>query len=792
MSIYSGFSTRKQEYEYNICVDQILSLLSTRTIKHICGEKVDEDKFRKIFKKLFKILQKMEVHKYLNPKFSETLSSLGRVLKIKILDPLKISAKDSKTDLREFGVKSTQQQQNNLVVINNQQQGNNNVNNIHLINTTTRCSSVNKDMPSSSFQQRPMSMEMRSRATYSKRYIPQSQQGILPIKENIKYSNQHQILINNVINVNKQEEDPLQNNLNKLYQPPSISNNQKSSHFNIVSEEKTVNTSNGELFKENNNKEEDLFTLSQVTNKKYNGQTEELGDNKENVASAIQKQVQNNKKQNQNSKTDEKQRCKTPPSQHTQQNPLLNLQNHQKNDSQKQSSQNGSQNNSELQDSDGLNKKMKKGRYLKQNNDSLQLRRESQTQAIPKNLEIGVNNFNTPNTVITTGGEFTQKNQISQQTRKRSSKSIRAQPRLPLSINQNNQIRNQKESDSSKSLQQYESPTKQDLSYNSFYVETSSIKNLKKNLISHQNKQLNNSGKKYAHNQIHILQEISINNSSTQPNSNAKNFQFNDMYQKQMTSKNKQNLSPNSYAQNIRQQNFKNGESNDSSQNSTIQQIIYNPTDKQQQQQQQQNNLFSSQQSSKEQTINNDSSFKEFLFNSQKQEQSETQFRNRMLVSNLNSLKEDMEKQQIQTRSQSLLLQQQNYLLENSIAGLSKLTPQNNTLRNRDDQNNPEPQIIQPTHLYNPFYKQQNAQQSPRFENDTFGLTDNQLSLTPIKQLVKRKKSKKKSGRNPNEKKNSQSFIISTPKITPAIHSKYNYNISPKNLNQVAINESKL
>ncbi|EAS06518.2 endo-1,4-beta-xylanase, putative (macronuclear) [Tetrahymena thermophila SB210] len=791
MSIYSGFSTRKQEYEYNICVDQILSLLSTRTIKHICGEKVDEDKFRKIFKKLFKILQKMEVHKYLNPKFSETLSSLGRVLKIKILDPLKISAKDSKTDLREFGVKSTQQQQNNLVVINNQQQGGNNVNNIHLINTTTRCSSVNKDMPSNSFHQRPMSMEMRSRATYSKRYIPQSQQGILPIKENIKYSNQHQILINNVINVNKQEEDPQQSNLNKLYQPPSTANNQKSSQFNIVSEEKTqVNTSNGELFKENNNKEEDLFTLSQVTNKKYIGQADELGENKENVASSVQKQVQNSKKLNQNSKIDEKQRCKTPPSQHTQQNHLLNLQNHSKNEGLKQISQYESQNNSELQDSDGINKKIKKGRYLKQNNDSLQLRRESQTQAIPKNLEIGVNNYNTPNTVITTGGEYTQKNQIPQQTRKRSSKSIRAQPRLPLSINQNVQVKNQKESDSSKSLQQYESPTKQDLNYNSFYVETSSIKNLKKNLISHQNKQLNNSGKKYAHNQIHILQEISINNSSTQPNSNAKNFQFNDMYSKQMSSKNKQNLSPNSFAQNVRQQNFKNGESNDSSQNSTIQQIIYNPTDKQQQQQQ--SNIYSSQQSSKEQTINNDSSFKEFLFNSQKQEQSETQFRNRMLVQNLNILKEDIEKQQIQTRSQSLLLQQQNYLLENSAAGLSKLTPQNNTLKNRDAQDNTEPKIIQPTHLYNPFYKQQNAQQSPRFENDTFGLTDNQLSLTPIKQLVKRKKSKKKSGRNQNEKKSSQSFIISTPKITPAIHSKYNYNISPKNLNQVANNEIKL
>ncbi|KAL4473158.1 hypothetical protein ABPG72_007388 [Tetrahymena utriculariae] len=786
MSIYSGFSTRKQEYEYNICVDQILSLLSTRTIKHICGEKVDEDKFRKIFKKLFKILLKMEVHKYLNPKFSETLSSLGRVLKIKILDPLKISAKDSKTDLREFGVKPTQQQQNNLVVINNQQQGSNNVNNIHLINTTTRCSSVNKDTPGSTFYQRPMSMEMRSRATYSKRYIPQSQQGIFPIKENIKYSNQHQILINNVINVNKQDDGHEQNNLNKLYQPSSTVNNQKSSHFNIVSEEKTqINTSNGDFFKENNNKEEDLFTLSQVTNKKYIGQADDMTENKENVAAALQKQVQNSKKLNLNGKTDEKQRCKTPPSQQTQQNHLLNLQNHIKNVGLKQHE---SQNSSELQDSD-VNKKMKKGRYLKQNNDNLQLRRESQTQAIPKNLEIGVNNYNTPNTVITTGGEFTQKNLIPQQARKRSSKSIRAQPRLPISINQYSQIQSQKESDSSKSLHQYESPTKQDLSYNSFYVETSSIKNLKKNLISQQNKQLNNSGKKYAHNQIHILQEISINNSSTQPNSNAKNFQFNDMYQKQISSKNKQYASPNSNPQKMRAQNFKNGESNDSSQNSTIQQIIYNPTDKQQQQQQ--NNMSSSQQSSKEHSINNDSSFKEFLFNSQKQEQSETQFRNRMLVQNLNSLKEDMEKQQIHTRSQSLLLQQQNYLLENSVSGLSKLTPQNNTLRNIDEQNNPEPQIIQPTHLYKPFYKQQNAQQSPRFENDTFGLTDNQLSLTPIKQLVKRKKSKKKSGRNHNEKKSSQSFIISTPKITPAINSKYNYNISPKNMNQVANNEIK-
>ncbi len=33
MSVYSGFSTRKQEYEYNICVDQILSLLSTFATK---------------------------------------------------------------------------------------------------------------------------------------------------------------------------------------------------------------------------------------------------------------------------------------------------------------------------------------------------------------------------------------------------------------------------------------------------------------------------------------------------------------------------------------------------------------------------------------------------------------------------------------------------------------------------------------------------------------------------------------------------------------------------------------
>lgn len=80
MSIYSGFGTRKQEYDYNICIDEILYLLAVHTAKNLLGESIDELKFSKEFKRLFRILQKMEEHKYLNPKFTETLKPLIIVL----------------------------------------------------------------------------------------------------------------------------------------------------------------------------------------------------------------------------------------------------------------------------------------------------------------------------------------------------------------------------------------------------------------------------------------------------------------------------------------------------------------------------------------------------------------------------------------------------------------------------------------------------------------------------------------------------------------------------------------
>ncbi|KAL4492975.1 hypothetical protein ABPG72_020754 [Tetrahymena utriculariae] len=83
MSIYNGFSTRKQEQDYNILLEQTFFLLQTYIVKAIKNERIDENKFTSYFEKLFNTMEQFESHKYLDPKYSVILRPLAKTLNIK-------------------------------------------------------------------------------------------------------------------------------------------------------------------------------------------------------------------------------------------------------------------------------------------------------------------------------------------------------------------------------------------------------------------------------------------------------------------------------------------------------------------------------------------------------------------------------------------------------------------------------------------------------------------------------------------------------------------------------------
>ncbi|KAL4453413.1 hypothetical protein ABPG74_017620 [Tetrahymena malaccensis] len=78
MSIYGGFGLRRTESKYNWCLEQMLQVLSTKMINLI--EKESEQaitSFKFKFGKIYCMMKGMEEHKYLPPKFSESVKKLA-------------------------------------------------------------------------------------------------------------------------------------------------------------------------------------------------------------------------------------------------------------------------------------------------------------------------------------------------------------------------------------------------------------------------------------------------------------------------------------------------------------------------------------------------------------------------------------------------------------------------------------------------------------------------------------------------------------------------------------------
>jgi hypothetical protein len=82
MSIYSGFATRAQEETYDQCIDSLLYILQKRIIKFYRNEEADEERFVALVLKIHHQLKNMEPHKYLEPKTSNTINELIKIMEV--------------------------------------------------------------------------------------------------------------------------------------------------------------------------------------------------------------------------------------------------------------------------------------------------------------------------------------------------------------------------------------------------------------------------------------------------------------------------------------------------------------------------------------------------------------------------------------------------------------------------------------------------------------------------------------------------------------------------------------
>ena len=73
MSIYSGFGTRQQETTYNLLIENTIHLLQTKVVANLKNESENENLFKMQLLKNYDMLVKLEAHKYLQPKFSESI-----------------------------------------------------------------------------------------------------------------------------------------------------------------------------------------------------------------------------------------------------------------------------------------------------------------------------------------------------------------------------------------------------------------------------------------------------------------------------------------------------------------------------------------------------------------------------------------------------------------------------------------------------------------------------------------------------------------------------------------------
>jgi len=78
MSIYSGFGTRQQEKTYNKVLYHILFLMQLKITKDLTQQPFGEDKFERVFKKLYNRLATNDNYKYLPPRFSYAMKDLAQ------------------------------------------------------------------------------------------------------------------------------------------------------------------------------------------------------------------------------------------------------------------------------------------------------------------------------------------------------------------------------------------------------------------------------------------------------------------------------------------------------------------------------------------------------------------------------------------------------------------------------------------------------------------------------------------------------------------------------------------
>lgn len=76
MSIFSGFGTRQQENSYNALVENTIFLMQNKVVANIKNEPVADPVFKMQLLKNYDNLVKLEVHKYLLPKFSEAIKDI--------------------------------------------------------------------------------------------------------------------------------------------------------------------------------------------------------------------------------------------------------------------------------------------------------------------------------------------------------------------------------------------------------------------------------------------------------------------------------------------------------------------------------------------------------------------------------------------------------------------------------------------------------------------------------------------------------------------------------------------
>lgn len=78
MSIYSGFSTRSQEAQYNRLTENLLTLLQSRIIQHLKTNPQQSDfLWAQKFNTIYTSMKSLESHKYLEPKLTESCKGLA-------------------------------------------------------------------------------------------------------------------------------------------------------------------------------------------------------------------------------------------------------------------------------------------------------------------------------------------------------------------------------------------------------------------------------------------------------------------------------------------------------------------------------------------------------------------------------------------------------------------------------------------------------------------------------------------------------------------------------------------